>query len=59
MGELIQILMERDGLSRYEAEEQINEFRNDLFAGELGYDAEEAFMEEFSLEPDYLVDILF
>lgn len=59
MGELIQILMERDGLSRYEAEEQINEFRNDLLAGELSYDAEEAFMEEFALEPDFLIDVLF
>lgn len=57
--EMVAILMSRDGLSREEVMEQINGFKDELLSGELGYDAEEAFMEEFSLEPDYLVDILF
>lgn len=57
--EMIAILMARDGLSRDEVMEQINGFKDELLSGELGYDAEEAFMEEFSLEPDYLIDILF
>lgn len=57
--ELAAILMARDGLSREEVMEQINGFKDELLSGELGYDAEEAFMDEFSLEPDYLVDILF
>lgn len=57
--EMVAILMARDGLSRDEVMEQINWFKNELFSGKFGYDAEEAFMEEFSLEPDYLVDILF
>jgi len=57
--EMVAILMARDGLSRDEVMENINGFKDDLLNGELGYDAEEAFMDEFQLEPDYLVDILF
>jgi len=57
MSDMIAILMERDGLTRYEVEEQIGEFKSALQCGELGYDLEEAFMEEFGLEPDYILDI--
>ncbi len=56
--ELVAILMARDGLSREEVMEQINGFKDELLSGEC-YDPEEAFMEEFSLEPDYLIDVLF
>jgi hypothetical protein len=56
--EMVAILMARDGLDRDEVMEQINEFKEELLAGEYGYDVEEAFMQEFSLEPDYLVDLI-
>lgn len=56
--EMVAILMARDGMSRDEVMEQINGFREELMSGGC-YDPEEAFMEEFGLEPDYLIDILF
>lgn len=56
--EMVAILTARDGISRDEVMEQINGFREELMSGEC-YDPEEAFMEEFGLEPDYLIDILF
>lgn len=56
--EMVAILMARDGISRDEVMEQINGFREELMSGQC-YDPEEAFMDEFGLEPDYLIDILF
>ena len=58
MRELVNILMERDGLTKSEVLGQIKEFKELFFAGELGPDLEEAFQFEFSLEPDYIVEIL-
>ena len=53
-------LMERDGITAQEADEQIAEARNRMFEmlanGESPYDICE---EEFGLEPDYLDDLLF
>ena len=57
MDELIQELMERDDLTHGEAIGQIAEFKQMFLNGELGYDVEEAFMEEFELEPDFIMDI--
>lgn len=54
--DLIAILMARDGMSREEVMENINGFKEELLTGEY-YDPEEAFMEEFGLEPDYLIDL--
>lgn len=56
--EMVAILMARDGLSREEVMEQINGFKDELLSGEC-YDPEEDFMNEFGLEPDYMIDILF
>ena len=56
--EMVAILMARDGLSREEVMEQINGFKDEILIGG-SYDPEEDFMEEFGLEPDYLMDILF
>ena len=56
--EMVVILMARDGLSREEVMEQTNGFKDELLSGQC-YDPEEDFMEEFGLEPDYLVDISF
>lgn len=54
--EVVEILMARDGMSREEVMENINDFKEELLTGEF-YDFEEAFMEEFGLEPDYLEDL--
>ena len=56
--EMVAILMARDGMSREEVMEQINGFKEEILINGC-YDVEEDFMEEFGLEMDYLVDILF
>jgi hypothetical protein len=56
--EMVAILMARDGMSREEVMENINGFKEELLNGDP-YELEEEFMEEFGLEPDYLIDILF
>jgi hypothetical protein len=59
MNSLKKILMERDGLTEEQAQEQINNAREELMNrlgnGEMPFDFCE---EEFGLEPDYLEDIL-
>lgn len=55
MKSLIQTIIERDGLSEEEAAEQVNEARNRVLEGE---DPEEILHNEFSLEPDYIFDLI-
>jgi hypothetical protein len=59
MSTLKQILMERDELTEQEADEQINEakeeIQNRLINGELPFDI---CQEYFGLEPDYIFDLL-
>jgi len=52
--ELCRILMQRDSLTRYEAEEQIQEAKDEI---EDGLDPEEA-LEDMGLEPDCIFDLL-
>ena len=56
---LTEALMKRDGLTLNEAEDLIEQAREDLYArladGEMPYDICE---EWFGLEPDYLMDLL-
>jgi hypothetical protein len=49
------VLMCRDGLSAAEAQEQIDEAKERVLAGE---DPEEILYEDFGLEPDYIWDLL-
>lgn len=59
MNSLKKALMERDGLTEGQAQEQINNAREELMSrlgnGEMPFDFCE---EEFGLEPDYLEDLL-
>lgn len=59
MNSLKKALMERDGLTEEQAQEQINNAREELMSqlenGEMPFDFCE---EEFGLEPDYLEDLL-
>lgn len=60
MNRVVKILMEREGLSREEAEDTLNEVRKML--EECNYDPEESeeiISSELGLEPDYIMDILF
>lgn len=55
MTSIVSILMERDDMSRGEAEDLVQQARLAVLNGE---DPEEILLEEFGLEPDYLFDIL-
>ena len=60
MKSLIEVLMERDGLTLQEAKERIKQAKADLEErlgqGEMPFDFCE---EEFGLEPDYLEELLY
>lgn len=55
INELVKILMNRDGLSAKEAQEEIGYARERILSGE---DAQDVLQEEFGLEPDYIYDII-
>lgn len=55
METLLQVLMRRDGLTRSEAQSQIQDARTRVCAGE---DPEEVLAEDFGLEPDYIWDLM-
>jgi hypothetical protein len=52
---IVAVLMERDGLSRDEAQEWIDDVREAVAAGA---DPEELLHYEFGLEPDYIFDLI-
>lgn len=50
--------MERDGLTKQEAEERVDEVREMLSESDP-WEAEDILMDELGLEMDYIFDILF
>ena len=62
MDSITEVLMRRDGLSEEDAKREVDDFREDIedsiMSGNLE-DIEDALMYDLSLEPDYLMDILF
>lgn len=52
---LEQILVRRDGLTRTEARDAINDAKRRVLEGE---DPEEVLAEEFGLEPDYIWELM-
>lgn len=59
--EIVDILMERDGVSEAEASEQYDCAYEEFMAaitGESGMDPEDVLMEELGLEPDYIFNML-
>lgn len=62
MNKIIKILMERDGLSHEEAQDQVVAFNSEMWAdvGQGGslLQWEEAFNDEFSLEPDFFFELV-
>ena len=52
---ILAVLMRRDGMSRSEAQELIDEARELVADGE---DPEEILCVDFGLEPDYIFDLL-
>lgn len=53
--ELVQVLMDRDGLDRDEAERLVADARREVEDGE---DPEEILHDWFGLEPDYVYDLM-
>jgi hypothetical protein len=52
---ILEVLMRRDGLTKDEAQERIDEAKQMVLDGD---DPEEVVHYEFGLEPDYIFDIL-
>jgi hypothetical protein len=57
MANVIKILMERDGISRSEAKELMDETRELLLSSDP-WEADEIMADQLGLEPDYIMDIL-
>ena len=58
---LVEVLMERDGMSKEAAEVLIAETREEVFASfedEDGRDPEEIIASNLGLEPDYIFDLI-
>jgi hypothetical protein len=62
MKRIINILMERDGLTRQEAEDQVTAFNSEMWldVGQGGslFEWEDSFSSEFGLEPDFFEDLV-
>ncbi len=55
MNEIVKVLMHRDGLSREEAESELNRVKEEF--DPTVDDPEEVLACEFGLEPDYIFDL--
>lgn len=58
MERIINILMQRDGLSREEAISLIEQTKDMILETEDIWNADAVLMEQLGLEPDYMVDLL-
>ena len=58
MNRLVKILMERDGMSKEEAIQAIEDTRDELVDCTNALDADEIIESNLGVEPDYLYDIL-
>ena len=63
MNRITKILIERDGLSREDADLQVSAFFSemtlDISQGSDPFEWETLFVDEFSLEPDFFEDLVF
>lgn len=57
MNRVVKILIERDGMAREEAEELINETREEILASDP-FEAEDIIADYLGLESDYIFDLL-
>lgn len=56
MKKIIKILMERDGMSRSDAKDLVEETKNMLISADP-FEADEIMADMLGLEPDYIMDI--
>jgi hypothetical protein len=59
MNRVVEILMERDGISEEEARTLVRETRDELIMLDNPFEADEIIEDYLGLEPDYLEDILY
>ena len=57
MNKVVKILMERDGMTKSDAEELINETIEEILTGDP-FEAEDIMLNMLGLEMDYIFDIL-
>lgn len=57
MNPAVKILMERDGMTEHEATDLVRKTKEELMNSRC-YDGADIIMENLSLEPDYIMDIL-
>jgi hypothetical protein len=59
MNAIVDILVKRDGVSRKEAEAQVEDIRERILSGEIdALDIDDVMMDELGLEPDYILDLI-
>ena len=58
MNKIIEILMNRDGISEEEARALVKETRDEIAMLDNPFEAENIIMEYLGLEPDYMFDVL-
>jgi len=59
MSEITDVLVKRDGISRKEAEAQVEDIRERIFSGEIdALEIDDVMLDELGLEPDYIEDLL-
>lgn len=58
MNRIVKILMERDGLTREEAEALMNETRDEIMMADHPEEVDDIIQNYLGLEPDYLMDLL-
>ena len=58
MNKVVEILMQRDGMTKSEAESLVEETREALLSSD-SYEAEDIIADYIGLELDYIMDILF
>lgn len=56
MNRVVEILMERDGMTKNEAEKLINETREVILEGDP-FEAEDIVLDMLGLEMDYIIDL--
>jgi predicted RNase H-like HicB family nuclease len=54
---VVEILMNRDGMTREEAEEKVQEVREMIVEASV-YEAEDILIDELGLEMDYIFDLI-
>ena len=60
MDSIVEVLVNRDGMSERDAHDMVKDFQDRLCSGEIDpFEAGEEFLDEFGLEEDYLLGLLY